>query len=214
MFTGSFSSGPGVRVSFHHPKVRTLRLWKITRIYAEQYKNVRNIDVGFWVRVYPCLDSAYIRVLPCLATGCFCKVCTTPDTLRIYPCCLNSTYTFRRQTPVSSFLVVLVFRRLFCVCFDLSFIPSLWSFHTSFHSTIYRYTCLKTTVVTILTVSVRLLSIYHYVRCLYITLLSPFIAFVYIFYISLYVRRSQTVSWRFKSTVFTTLKSLFSQMCS
>ena len=94
------------------------------------------------------------------------------------------------------------------------FIPSLWPFHTSFHSTIYRYTCLKTTVVTILTVSVRLLSIYHYVRCLYITLLSPFIAFVYIFYISFYVRRSQTVSWRFKSTVFTTSKSLFSQMCS
>ena len=87
--------------------------------------------------------------------------------------CLNSTYIFCRQTPVSSFLLLLVFRPLFQCSFDLSFLPSLWSFHTSFHSTIYRYSSWRRPFVIILTVCVRWLSIYHYVHCLYITVLSP-----------------------------------------
>ena len=128
--------------------------------------------------------------------------------------CLNSTYIFCRQTPVSSFLLLQVFRRLFQFSFDLSFIPSLWSFHTSFQSTIYRYTCFKTTVVIIVTVSVRLLSIYRYVHCLYITVLSPSIPLVYTFYISLHVSPFQTVVGDSNPLFFTTLKSLFSQMCS
>ena len=39
---------------------------------------------------------------------------------------LNSTYIFCRQTPVSSFLLLLVFCRLFQCCFDLSFTPSFF----------------------------------------------------------------------------------------
>ena len=133
------------------------------------------------------------------------------------PVFLNSTYTFRRQTPVSSFLVLLVFPPLFQCCFDLSFIPSSWSFHTSFHSTIYRYTCLKTTVVTILTVSVRLLSIYRYVHCLYIIRRNCYLVVNSFGLYILYFLVCGSISNRILAIqilVFTTSKSLFSPMCS
>ena len=90
--------------------------------YTDILNPVQNCTV-FWRRIFELSISVSLNwVYRCLPTA----GSTQASTALSISVSLNSTYIFCRQTPVSSFLLLLVFRPLFQCSFDLSFLPSFF----------------------------------------------------------------------------------------